>query len=70
MKRSFASGRSSVRCRSEMKGKALYFLGATSVIDSMMTGWRGVCSPPGPAHLGLGDLVTTSIPSTTLPNTA
>ena len=76
MKRSFASGRSSVRCRSEMKSVRTtlrrYFWPPTSVIDSMTTGWRGTSlgnGPPAPVGV-LAILVTTSMPRTTLPNTA
>ena len=76
MNRSFASGRSSVRCRSEMKSEgthaAGYFLAPTTVMDSITTGCFGTSlrnGPPEPVGV-FAILVTTSMPSTTLPNTA
>ena len=78
MKRSFAAGRSSVRCRSEMKSEGTtskpryYFFAPTTVTDSISTGCVGTSLRKGPAGpVGVFAIfVTTSMPETTFPNTA
>ena len=61
-----------VKIRDEERRHYNYFLAATTVIDSMTTGCLGTSlrnGPPEPVGV-FAILVTTSMPDTTLPNTA